>query len=268
MPRLPARRIALFLPPMVAAALIAAAPSRGADVTGAMPTVVAQPGATVDLPITISPSLAGLNVFAIELRVPLDPANIASASWQPTGVVQAWGTPYTNVTSTFAALATAGTTPVTSTSTDLATLRVTVSASAVIGTDVPLTLSIFRLNAGTPSTAVLDGLLRIRAGADVPLEGGAGLALLGPTPSPVLGNARLSFALPATGRDGRGARLAIYDVRGRLVRTLARGVSGAGLHVVTWDAADSDGRRVAPGLYFAALDWNGRLLTRRVPVVR
>ena len=193
-----ALRIALFLFPVVAAALVAAAPSRGADVTGVMPTRVVEPGATVDLPITISRSLAGLNVLAIELRVPLDPANIAGASWQPTGVVQTWGPPYTNVTSTFAALATAGATPVTSTSTDLATLRVTVSASAPLGTDVPLTLSIFRLNAGTPSTAVLDGLLRIRAAAAVPLEGGAGLALLGPAPSPVLGTARLSLITSAS----------------------------------------------------------------------
>jgi hypothetical protein len=261
-------RIALFLAPLVAAALVAAVPSRAADVTGSMPTVVVQPGATVDLPITISPNLAALNVLAIELRVPLDPTNIVGASWLPTGLVQTWGTPFTNVTSTFAALATAGTTPITSTATDLATLRVTVSASAVLGTDVPLTLSIFRLNAGTPTTTVLNGLLRIRSATDVPIAGATGLTLIGPAPSPVRGATRLSFTLPLTGQGGADARLAIYDVRGRSVRTLARGVSGAGLHEVTWDAADEAGRRVAPGLYFATLEWNGKRLVRRIPVVR
>jgi len=262
------RHTTLFFAPLVAAALVAAAPLRAADVTGTMPTVVAQPGATVDLPITISPDLSALNVLAIELRVPLDPANIVGATWLPTGLVQTWGTPFTNVTSTFAALATAGTTPITSTATDLATLRVNVSPSAVLGTDVPLTLSIFRLNAGTPTTAVLNGLLRIRSAADVPIAGADGVTLTGPAPSPVRGATRLSFTLPLEGRGGAGARLAIYDVRGRVVRTLARGVSGAGLHEVTWDAADEAGRRVSPGLYFATLEWNGKRLVRRVPVVR
>ncbi|HTK31342.1 MAG TPA: FlgD immunoglobulin-like domain containing protein [Candidatus Saccharimonadaceae bacterium] len=238
-----------------------------AVISGVMPTRVAVPGATVDLPITVSQSLATQNVLAIQLRVVLDP-NIVSASWLATGLVQTWGAPFTNVTSTFAALATSGTTPIATTNTDLATLRVTVSAATPLGTDIPLHLSIFQLNGGVPATAVIDGLIRVRSATDAPPLAITGLALLDPAPSPVRGRARFAFALPAGARPGIGARLSIVDVRGRLVRTLAEGVSGAGHHEVTWDAADASGRRVAPGLYFATLEWNGTRLTRRVPVLR
>jgi hypothetical protein len=45
-------------------------------------------------------------------------------------------------------------------------------------------------------------------------------------------------------------RITIYDVQGRRVRELYRGVKGPGAHKITWDATDGGGTRVASGLYF------------------
>jgi flagellar hook assembly protein FlgD len=42
----------------------------------------------------------------------------------------------------------------------------------------------------------------------------------------------------------------VYNVAGRLVKTLASGAQGAGTYTVTWDGSDDAGVRMAPGVYF------------------
>lgn len=62
--------------------------------------------------------------------------------------------------------------------------------------------------------------------------------------NPVRGRARFAFALPTAGH----ARLAIYDVGGRALATLADNELDAGTHERTWEGA------AAPGVYFLRLD--------------
>jgi flagellar hook assembly protein FlgD len=45
-------------------------------------------------------------------------------------------------------------------------------------------------------------------------------------------------------------QVAVYDVAGRKVRTLADRVFSPGEHTLTWDGTDDDGRGVARGVYF------------------
>jgi hypothetical protein len=47
--------------------------------------------------------------------------------------------------------------------------------------------------------------------------------------------------------------LAVYGVRGDVVRTLATGRPGPGTHEIRWDGRDEGGRRVAAGVYFVRL---------------
>ncbi|MBD3373555.1 T9SS type A sorting domain-containing protein [candidate division KSB1 bacterium] len=47
--------------------------------------------------------------------------------------------------------------------------------------------------------------------------------------------------------------LVIYDVAGRVVTTIAQGKYSPGMHRVNWNGRDSQGRRVASGLYFYEL---------------
>ena len=99
----------------------------------------------------------------------------------------------------------------------------------------------------------------------VPLTpAGGALELSSPWPNPTRGGARLSFTLPARG----ACSLAVLDVTGRKVRTLLAGDTGAGLHTVAWDGADSDGRTAPPGLYFARLATPSGSRTTRIAVVR
>ena len=62
--------------------------------------------------------------------------------------------------------------------------------------------------------------------------------------------------------------LAIFDIRGRRVRTLVRAKQRTGAHTVNWDGRDAKGRAVASGVYVYRLVAGGRVQVRRMVVVR
>ncbi|MFN8586884.1 MAG: alpha-amylase family glycosyl hydrolase [Candidatus Eisenbacteria bacterium] len=88
----------------------------------------------------------------------------------------------------------------------------------------------------------------------------SGLRLAPASPNPSGGAVALRWTLAAGGR----ARLAIYDVSGRHVRTLADGAMTAGEHSTRWDGRDAAGRLAGAGLYFARLEAAGERRTTRV----
>jgi hypothetical protein len=90
------------------------------------------------------------------------------------------------------------------------------------------------------------------------------LELAPPRPNPSLGPTMLRLRLPAATR----VRLGLYDVAGRLVRTLVDGSLDAGDHTLAWDGRDDGGRAVTGGLYFARLDAAGERRVQRVVRVR
>ena len=64
-------------------------------------------------------------------------------------------------------------------------------------------------------------------------------------------------------------QLSIYDVAGRLVRTLVNEESQqAGPHNVEWDSRDNSGRLVASGVYFYRLQTSGFTQTRKMILLR
>ena len=79
-------------------------------------------------------------------------------------------------------------------------------------------------------------------------------------PNPFSGATQIAFDLPQAG----DVRLGVYDMNGRLVRTLAAGTRSAGAHRATWDGRDDAGRDVPGGVYFYRLDVNGERLADKV----
>ncbi len=63
-------------------------------------------------------------------------------------------------------------------------------------------------------------------------------------------------------------RLDVYDVSGRLVRTLADGRFPAGEHRVTWAGDDDDGGALASGVYLIRLRGSDFVETRRVALIK
>jgi hypothetical protein len=68
-------------------------------------------------------------------------------------------------------------------------------------------------------------------------------------PNPFNPQTTIAFSLSTRGR----VSLAIYDVNGRIVRTLANETRAAGAYELTWDGRDDDGQAVASGVYFYRL---------------
>jgi hypothetical protein len=79
-------------------------------------------------------------------------------------------------------------------------------------------------------------------------------------PNPSRGPAMLAFGLP---RDGE-VELGIVDIQGRQVRTVHRGALAAGPHRLTWDGRNTGGSLASPGVYFAVLRFEERVLTKRL----
>ncbi len=97
---------------------------------------------------------------------------------------------------------------------------------------------------------------------DVGPNGGGPVALaLGPAvPNPSRGGVRLALALPHAAQ----VRLLVLDVSGRVVDE-AGGPLPAGRHTLDWTGTSRDGRAVRPGVYFARVLVDGRMLgTRRL----
>ena len=70
----------------------------------------------------------------------------------------------------------------------------------------------------------------------------------------------------SSGRGGEQS-LAVHDITGRMVRCLERGEFAPGTRHVVWDARDSAGGRVPPGVYQAVFRASGRQLCTRVAVI-
>src|SRR5207248_1530955 len=84
-------------------------------------------------------------------------------------------------------------------------------------------------------------------------------------PNPFQVRTVLAYDLP---RQGHVA-LRIYDISGRLVRSLVSGaVQDAGYHSVEWDGRDAAGAATGAGLYFGRLEAGGESDTRRFVRIR
>ncbi|HET9327475.1 MAG TPA: FlgD immunoglobulin-like domain containing protein [Candidatus Eisenbacteria bacterium] len=120
------------------------------------------------------------------------------------------------------------------------------------------------IGVGTATAHVLGHLSGVTA-VDDPASGDAPLQLalrVAPTPSRSI--AFLAYDLPTAGR----VSIAVYDVAGRLVRSIVSQTRPAGRHVASWDGRSSSGQPVSPGVYLARLEREGHALNRRIVLVR
>jgi flagellar hook assembly protein FlgD len=84
-------------------------------------------------------------------------------------------------------------------------------------------------------------------------------------PNPFQARTVLAYDLARSG----AVELRIYDVSGRLVRSLVSGaVQEAGRHSVEWDGRNAAGAATGAGLYFGRIDVGGESDVRRVVRVR
>ncbi|MBD3161869.1 MAG: T9SS type A sorting domain-containing protein [Candidatus Eisenbacteria bacterium] len=90
------------------------------------------------------------------------------------------------------------------------------------------------------------------------------LSIDGILPNPFTTTARIACSLSG----GAPARLVVYDVAGRRIRSLPAAARPGTTHRFLWDGTDDAGLPVAAGVYFVRLTAGGRSVTKRVQRVR
>jgi hypothetical protein len=73
------------------------------------------------------------------------------------------------------------------------------------------------------------------------------------TPNPVVTTTTISATIPASGVY----TIAIYDIHGKRVTTLASGFMTKGIYPVTWNGTDDSGSKLPNGTYFCRLEGSG-----------
>ncbi len=101
--------------------------------------------------------------------------------------------------------------------------------------------------------------------SDVPLAAAGAPRLLANVPNPFNPSTDVRFELPAAADVTMG----VYDISGRLVRTLLAGENhAAGVHSVRWDGRDTAGRAQASGTYFVRMNAGGEWGLRKITLVQ
>jgi hypothetical protein len=86
-----------------------------------------------------------------------------------------------------------------------------------------------------------------------------------PSPNPASPSTAVSFDVPT---PGAAVSIRVYDVNGRLVRSLVDGQRAAGYHSAAWDLRNEEGRPVASGVYFCRMEAGAFRDTKKVVLLQ
>jgi hypothetical protein len=103
-----------------------------------------------------------------------------------------------------------------------------------------------------------------RADIHTPAYGKGSFSVLQNVPNPFAGSTSIIFEIPRTGT----VRADVVTIDGRLVRDLCRGIMIPGRHDILWDGRDARGQRVASGVYFYRVRFDGKTITRKMVHLR
>lgn len=94
------------------------------------------------------------------------------------------------------------------------------------------------------------------------------VALLQNYPNPFNPATTVTFDVPGSRGEAQKADLAVYDIRGRLVKVVLDSKLEAGSHTVIWNGKDEKGERVSSGTYFYVLRIGDTIVTRKMTVMK
>lgn len=78
-------------------------------------------------------------------------------------------------------------------------------------------------------------------------------------PNPFRGSTEIRYEVAARG----SVELVVFDVRGRIVRSLANGEHTPGRYAAAWDGRDESGRQLPPGIFFYRISFPGYTAVRK-----
>ena len=84
----------------------------------------------------------------------------------------------------------------------------------------------------------------------------------------VVGEAQSVHGVPISLDGATDANVAVFDILGRRVSTVFRGRLKVGTTQLAWNGRHDDGSRATAGVYFYRLEMNGRVVSRRLVLLR
>ena len=83
-------------------------------------------------------------------------------------------------------------------------------------------------------------------------------------PNPFSNNTSISFILP----QSQKVAIQIFDMNGRLIKTIANSQMQAGVHQLTWNTTNENGTAVAPGMYYLKLNAGNYVETKKMALIK
>jgi hypothetical protein len=114
---------------------------------------------------------------------------------------------------------------------------------------------------GNESDAITTGTATATGDGAVPQA----LALYPNVPNPFNPSTQIRYDVP---EGGARVTLRVFDVHGRLVRTLEDAAKPAGVYTVPWDGRDSRGARLASGVYFIRIESGSVTFTHKTTLLK
>ncbi|MEA2103049.1 MAG: T9SS type A sorting domain-containing protein [Candidatus Cloacimonadota bacterium] len=82
--------------------------------------------------------------------------------------------------------------------------------------------------------------------------------------SPTIDNTSISYSLPKESN----VEISVYNIKGQKVITLEDSKIQAGTHFTTWDGCNTNGNRVASGIYFYKLETEDKNITKKMLLIK
>jgi flagellar hook assembly protein FlgD len=79
-----------------------------------------------------------------------------------------------------------------------------------------------------------------------------------------VGETSIRFSVP----KAQNVKMSVYDISGRLVKTVSDSHVDAGEHTLTWDGKDSHSKNVSPGIYFLRMSTEERTLQKKMVLLQ
>lgn len=88
--------------------------------------------------------------------------------------------------------------------------------------------------------------------------------LLPNIPNPFINSTLIRYQID----ERQEIKIEIYDISGRLIRTLSSGIVEPGVHNLRWNGKDAEGKRVPAGIYFCRLSAGNRIQSRKMVMIK
>jgi flagellar hook assembly protein FlgD len=94
------------------------------------------------------------------------------------------------------------------------------------------------------------------------------LSLSSAYPNPFNPTTTIRFDIPVGVETHGESSLEVFDLKGRLVKTLADGINHPGQYTVSWDATNSSGVEVSAGIYIVKLNVGNLFKSNKIVLLK